>query len=233
MTSCLKEATLQAYHDAELPVEARRVVHLHLTGCARCSALAGRIEKQLAVIGAVLPTDSSQGVPTIRLEARIHDALTGPITTNRSLMESVWPVAWPLGWLAASALVIVGFMTSHPTERRVVSTPQVRVAEALPGETSVLPAPPESAAKLAPASRRHRARLNSNAGTAEAVTQFFALRDLDDMPTDGLRLIRIELPKSAMSEIGLAIDPELANTPIKADVILGEDGLARAIRFVR
>jgi hypothetical protein len=33
--------------------------------------------------------------------------------------------------------------------------------------------------------------------------------------------------------VGLPVDAEMANTPVKADVLLGHDGLARAIRFVR
>jgi hypothetical protein len=31
----------------------------------------------------------------------------------------------------------------------------------------------------------------------------------------------------------LPVNPETANTPVIADVVLGQDGLARAIRFVR
>jgi hypothetical protein len=46
-------------------------------------------------------------------------------------------------------------------------------------------------------------------------------------------MVRVELPGSALGEVGLPVDPETAKTPVKADVLLGDDGLARAIRFVR
>jgi len=45
--------------------------------------------------------------------------------------------------------------------------------------------------------------------------------------------VRVELPGSALGEVGLPFDPETAPESVKADVVLGQDGLARAIRFVR
>jgi hypothetical protein len=68
----------------------------------------------------------------------------------------------------------------------------------------------------------------------DVVTQFFPLREGEDLNTlESLRLVRVELPGSALSEVGLPVDPETTNEPVKADVVLGQDGLARAIRFVR
>ena len=55
--------------------------------------------------------------------------------------------------------------------------------------------------------------------------------DLDSL--DNNQLVRVELPGSALIAVGLPVDAEMANAPVKADVLLGHDGLARAIRFVR
>jgi hypothetical protein len=41
------------------------------------------------------------------------------------------------------------------------------------------------------------------------------------------------LPRSALASLGLPMNVERANERVKADVLLGHDGLARAIRFVR
>lgn len=46
-------------------------------------------------------------------------------------------------------------------------------------------------------------------------------------------LVRVELPRSALERFGLPVNAERAGGRVKADVLLGEDGLARAIRFVR
>jgi hypothetical protein len=50
---------------------------------------------------------------------------------------------------------------------------------------------------------------------------------------EGGHLVRVELPRSALERFGLPINAERAGGRVKADVLLGEDGLARAIRFVR
>lgn len=50
---------------------------------------------------------------------------------------------------------------------------------------------------------------------------------------DGGRMVRVQLPRSAMASFGLPVNMDRANEWVKADVLLGVDGLAHAIRFVR
>jgi hypothetical protein len=50
---------------------------------------------------------------------------------------------------------------------------------------------------------------------------------------DGGQLVRVELPRSALARFGLPMNMDRANERVKADVLLGTDGLARAIRFVK
>jgi hypothetical protein len=50
---------------------------------------------------------------------------------------------------------------------------------------------------------------------------------------EGGHLVRVELPRSALASFGLPVNAEAAGGRVKADVLLGDDGLARAIRFVR
>jgi hypothetical protein len=50
---------------------------------------------------------------------------------------------------------------------------------------------------------------------------------------DGGQVVRVELPRTALERFGLPMNVERANERVKADVLLGEDGMARAIRFVR
>ncbi len=50
---------------------------------------------------------------------------------------------------------------------------------------------------------------------------------------DSGQVVRVELPRSALVSFGLPMNLERANERIKADVVIGSDGLARAIRFVR
>jgi hypothetical protein len=50
---------------------------------------------------------------------------------------------------------------------------------------------------------------------------------------DGGQLVRVELPRSAMWSMGLPVNMDRYGERVKADVLLGADGLARAIRFVQ
>jgi hypothetical protein len=52
------------------------------------------------------------------------------------------------------------------------------------------------------------------------------------MPLEEGLVVRVELPRSALVSFGLPMNMERADERIKADVLLGNDGLARAIRFV-
>ncbi len=80
---------------------------------------------------------------------------------------------------------------------------------------------------------QHRTIENDSA-EADVLTQFFPLREGVDLTALGSeQLVRMELPGSALSEAGFLVDFETARTSVKADVVLGHDGLARAIRFVR
>jgi hypothetical protein len=49
----------------------------------------------------------------------------------------------------------------------------------------------------------------------------------------GSQIVRVELPRSAMASFGLPVNMDRADQRVKADVLLGVDGLAHAIRFVQ
>jgi hypothetical protein len=68
---------------------------------------------------------------------------------------------------------------------------------------------------------------------AESVTEFVPLVAGGAPPLMSGQLVRVELPRSAAASLGLPLDPARVGEMIKADVLLGEDGLARAIRLVR
>lgn len=51
-------------------------------------------------------------------------------------------------------------------------------------------------------------------------------------PNDDVNVIRMELPRSAMLTVGLDVNPDQVSGTVQAEVMLGSDGLARAVRFV-
>ncbi|HYJ47442.1 MAG TPA: hypothetical protein VEV81_12590 [Pyrinomonadaceae bacterium] len=72
----------------------------------------------------------------------------------------------------------------------------------------------------------------ANAGE-EITTEFLPLTYGGLSQIDEGQVIRIEVPRSALQSFGLPVNVERAGERVKADVLLGHDGVARAIRFVR
>ena len=69
---------------------------------------------------------------------------------------------------------------------------------------------------------------------SEIATDFFPVGDGSTLGLeDGGQLVRVELPRSALVRFGFPVNIERANERVKADVLFGADGLARAIRFVQ
>jgi hypothetical protein len=68
----------------------------------------------------------------------------------------------------------------------------------------------------------------------EITTEFLPLSYGSNLSQlDEGQVIRVELPRSALQSFGLPVNAERVNERVKADVLLGHDGVARAIRFVR
>ena len=72
----------------------------------------------------------------------------------------------------------------------------------------------------------------SSAGPAagEIATEFFPLM-YSNVPVTNGQAVRLELPQAALASFGL--DPGDVSDTVLADVLVGQDGLARAVRFVR
>jgi hypothetical protein len=76
-----------------------------------------------------------------------------------------------------------------------------------------------------------RNRASETAGADEITTEFIQLAGFAQ--SEGVHLVRVELPRSALASFGIPVNADRAGGRVKADVLLGEDGTARAIRFVR
>ena len=74
----------------------------------------------------------------------------------------------------------------------------------------------------------------SSATVREATTEFFPLF-YGSVPSASGHIVRMEVPRASLSRFGLASahDAGQATGTVLADVLVGDDGLARAVRFVR
>jgi len=72
------------------------------------------------------------------------------------------------------------------------------------------------------------------ASDSEITTDFLLLNSSGNLtPMERGQLIRVQMPRTTLVSFGLPMNAERSNIPVKADLLIGEDGLARAIRFVR
>jgi hypothetical protein len=69
---------------------------------------------------------------------------------------------------------------------------------------------------------------------SEIATDFIPVTYGDNLnEIENGRIVRVEVPRSALAQFGLPVNMDRANERVKADVLIGDDGMARAIRFVR
>jgi hypothetical protein len=109
---------------------------------------------------------------------------------------------------------------SQPQQPRQVPRPRVKTNRetVLPSQTV-----PDTASAVAASSE-----------TKEVTSEFVALGYGNALDLqDGGQLVRVELPRAALARFGLLLDMDHTNERVKADVLVGTDGLARAIRFVK
>ncbi len=219
----------------------------HTEVCEKCAARVVEERALLAGVRVVVAEMTREEAP-----ARVEAALLAAFREQTTAAPTVIPIfsrasrwsSWRLAAVAAGILLLISVtaifwwpassLKPQQGKQAVLPTPGAAPTSPKLAEPSV--DSDQMAAeqpKNLPKRVRRRASVNSS-DEAEMVTQFFPLREGEDLTAlESLQFVRVELPGSALSEVGLPVDPETANEPVKADVVLGQDGLARAIRFVR
>jgi hypothetical protein len=114
--------------------------------------------------------------------------------------------------------------TQQPPKERVA--PLVKQRDATP-EIATVSAPK-------PIKKRSRSIVPADEGSGEIATDFIPLTFTADVtaPESG-HLVRVRMPRSALVAMGLPMNAERASEFVRADVFYGDDGLARAIRFIQ
>jgi len=79
-----------------------------------------------------------------------------------------------------------------------------------------------------------RAAIAEDAAFTELADGFYPLPDADALsPLETAMVVRVELPMSSLRLMGVPVNGASAAELIQADVLLGQDGLARGVRFVQ
>ena len=208
MNECLDEGVLQAYLDGELLQSKADMVAVHLGMCLECGARMERIQATAAHVNAML--DSLE----------VGHPVGVAIPNVPVVQRTYWRVAAGVGALAIAAALILAVASAH----------HAPAPAPVPVEVVKLPAPPQPAPivatqKVKPPARPRRARARKPI-PPPAMDDFLVLDDADPLQVGVV--VRVKLPASAF-----AGERQAGGAPtVLADLVIDEDGRARAIRFV-
>jgi hypothetical protein len=227
----------------------------HAEGCDRCRTRLAHERALSYGVGAVI-ADMANDVPSLRVEAALLGAFNAHFA-QRSSSPFVPTFArkrprlhFRLAFAFAILLILISIPSIFWLRWRSVDRESEAFTQHDPSAGPSAWPPP-----VVPA-RGDEARVRRSAGTsrrqkrarpavvnhqnvtelnaAEEVTEFFPLADGEDLTSlEAAQVARVELPVSALMELGLRVGPEISSGQIKADILVGLDGSARAIRFVR
>lgn len=220
----------------------------HAESCLRCS---GRLASERFLIAgtrAVVAEMATEEAPA-RVEAALLaafrnqvSAVTSPTFIPTPFTTNSWSSYWKPVAVAASMSVLISTMAVFWLYSKSLNESKDEVTGlsapiGLPKSLAVPVEPGRGSANVLANSRppdRLRPRVSKRKmNQAEVVTEFYPLVEGEDFDfAEITQVVRVELPASALSAAGVAVGPDISTIPVKADVALGYDGLARAVRFV-
>ena len=160
---------------------------------------------------------------------------------------------WLAAAVAAMLLVAISVVAFRVMNRRVSDAPQLANQEqpqskpkvndelgkhdeqvaVVPEQGALPPAMKPKHIRPAGVRRPENAPL-ANHVNSEIATDFIPLSSMTAVNLqDGGQIVRVELPRSALTNFGLPVNMDRYNEKVKADVLFGVDGVAHAIRFVQ
>ena len=222
----------------------------HAAACPLCAMRLQEERGLLLGLRALAAEDEERDAPAT-VEAALLAAFRAEAANREAAPLPDAPRLRRVPWLlvaAAALLVACGLLVYRAARREPAPAPVAKsdvpvapATDALP-ETTVAAAPirrAPRAARSVPAPTplvqiRDEMTLYAGEGGGEVTTEFLSLDYSENpAPMEAGQVIRVEMPRAALAKFGLPVDVERAHAPVKADLLLGEDGFARAIRFVR
>lgn len=134
---------------------------------------------------------------------------------------------------AAAMLMIAWLNRPQPQAVTIATAPRPAPLEAAPGVVAMAEKRPiVRHVRRTPKRRPQRAPVAEE--PVEVATDFFEIPYAVPLRADERGdVIRIEMPRAGMAVYGLPVTGGQLDARVKADVLMGEDGVARAIRFIR
>jgi hypothetical protein len=155
-------------------------------------------------------------------------------TVQRRRKLRVALASW--GAIAACLVLMAAGLYWRLTENERISKPQETVVKpppppSVPDTLKEVATVPRQAVKRPV--RRVRRRPSEAIEPVRTAVDFVALPAAPPIDAaEGGSILRVDLPRSAMRSFGIAVDEIDSPGRVMADVMVGSDGVARAVRFV-
>ncbi len=225
--------------------------------CDTCSECLQRLQEERALTRQLqeLSTQMKSLKGPATLEAQLLKSYRESISSNTAIKPHEARLSlWQKAALAAAVVLIVAVVGLRwYAIRQVPGERGAAVARPTPREPQVIAGLQGQGDRTSPAIKRVKVLKKARpvnhvaeparevANTAmdnnvehEVATYFMPIGFAGPInPQDGGELVRVELSRSAMLSLGLPVNMDRFGQSVKADVLLGSDGLARAIRFVQ
>jgi hypothetical protein len=231
--------------DAGARVQALR----HSDGCQHCAERLADERTITAQLRDLVESMEETGAPA-RVEARLLAAFNqmaraqspAPALSIRLGRRRYLAAAIAAGLLLVCGLAAIRWQRAQPASREdgpalvadagsAFAISPATVSGAMPVKSNVAQA---AASRPRPSTKRPVKPETDSAANTEIATDFLPMGyGSTTNLQEGGQMVRVELPRSAMASFGLPVNMDRANEKVKADVLLGVDGLAHAIRFVR
>ena len=148
----------------------------------------------------------------------------------RRLAQKRWQRAGMFGAAAAAAAILVILLRPVAPPSPIPAPPVEIVRSPEPEPVPQISTPVERIAR--PVMTKPRPVQRSLAPPRnEIATEFFPLMDVPP-PFERGQLVRVTVPASTMQAVGLPVGLDHMRDPVQADILVGQEGLPRAIRFV-
>jgi hypothetical protein len=172
------------------------------------------------------------------IEKKLREAFRAQTATAASHRYGrYWLVA-----VAAMILIVISVIAlrsrTDPPKQNIAQQPQMK-EQLVREEPKAVVDQSSPKQQIAHTPRRRAVRRTPNSEVANHVTREIAT---DFMPLgylnastlqEGGQIVRVELPRSTLASFGLPVNMDRYHERVKADVFIGVDGLAHAIRFVK
>ena len=221
------EACLAQLHDEETLTRGLQLL------AADTEELSAPPEVELKLLEAFRNRNAVATLASRRVRTRYRWAAVAAVLLLAMTVTATW-------WRSATTRQELANETGPAKQAQVPSGPVVPPAPK-PVEYNAVNEPPKPQSQTLPKSirrnttpRRAPETAMANHVSNEIATDFMPLADFNLASLqDGGQIVRVKLRRSALVRFGLPMNMDRYNENVKADVLVGSDGLAHAIRFVQ